>query len=57
MATDDEPVHEPVEYPEHEPFPATNNEPIPATGNGKRNAKLKPKKTRRGWGSKKKEND
>ena len=52
MATDDEPVHEPVEYPEHEPFPATTNEPIPATG--KRNAKLKTRKTRRGWGSKNK---
>ena len=52
MATDDEPIHESLEY--HESLPAANHELIPATGHGKRSPKLKAKKTRRGWGSKRK---
>ena len=59
MATDDEPICEPLEYSGDEPVPTSEHEPvptseplsIPATANGK-NVKSKLKKTRRGWGSK-----
>ena len=62
LATDDESLHEPLEYDEHEsittanhePFPTANHEPIPTTGHGKGGPKLKENKTRRGWGSKRK---
>ena len=60
MATDDEPIYEPLEYSgdepipttsEHEPVPTSEPVTIPAAANGK-NDKSKLKKTRRGWGSK-----
>ena len=53
MATNDDPLHEPMELDEYESFPAEDNSSIPTTGNGMR-PKLKIRKTRRGWGPRRK---
>ena len=53
MATNDEPICQPLEYDGHEPIPTTINVPLSAPGTGE-GPKLKTRKTRRGWGAKSK---